>query len=178
MSRLGSPDSTAPVINAREFARGGETLAGNVPIAALARLAASLSGRDGEIRYRLQGATDKYGKATLELEFDTCVRLVCQRCLQQFELPLAGRNRLRLIDAEPAWSAEQAEVAADDDDEIVASAAFDVRALIEDEVLLALPLAPRHGECEVTGGRIEVRRESPFGVLAQLKKRAAGGTSD
>src|ERR1700681_2977670 len=102
MSRLGTPlegGGRAPVIDAREFARNGETVAGGVPIADLQRLAAGLSGRDGEVSYRLRGATDKHGKATLELEFDTSVQLTCQRCLQQLVLPLSGKNRLRLIDA-------------------------------------------------------------------------------
>ena len=39
-------------------------------------------------------------------------------------------------------------------------------------MILALPLAPRHEKCEVAGGGVGKRIESPFGVLAQLKKRA------
>jgi uncharacterized protein len=97
--------------------------------------------------------------------------VTCQRCLQQFELPVSGQNRLRVVDADPEWSAEDAEFAAQGDDEIVASTALDVRALIEDEVLLAMPLAPRHEHCELAGGKIEVKRESPFGILAKLQKR-------
>jgi uncharacterized protein len=88
-----------------------------------------------------------------------------------------------LLDAAPEWTADAAEFDAGGEDEIVASAAQDVAALIEDEVLLALPLAPRHEHCQIasgvaggvggkTGGRDTVGRESPFGVLARLKDRA------
>jgi uncharacterized protein len=171
MSRVGSQDGkqAIPVINAREFARAGETLEGSVPVARLERLVTALSGPEGEVRYRLKGDHDMHGRDTLELAFEASVGLTCQRCLQSFQLPLTGHNRLRLVDSEPAWSADEIEIAADDDDEIVASKAFDVRALLEDEMLLALPLAPRHAQCEVAGGKIELKRDSPFGGLTQLK---------
>jgi uncharacterized protein len=171
MSRPGSERGQAPFINTRDFARQGEKLEGRLKIAGFERLAAVLSGSGGELHYRLQGATDRHGNATLEVDFDTSVEVTCQRCLQKFELPVSGRNRFRLIDAEPEWSVENTEVAAGGDDEIVTSTALDVRALIEDEVLLVMPLAPRHEHCELAGGRIEIKRESPFGILAKLQKR-------
>ncbi len=171
MSRVGSQDGrqAIPVINARDFARAGELLEGSVPVVRLERLVTALSGPEGEVRYRLKGASDMHGRDTLELEFETRVGLICQRCLQPFQLPVAGHNRLRLVDSEPAWSENEIEIAAEADDEIVASSAFDVQALLEDEMLLALPLAPRHAQCEVAGGKIELKRDSPFGALTQLK---------
>ena len=132
-----------------------------------------MSSRNGDVRYRVQGGVDERGQATLELAIDAQVELVCQRCLQPFKLPLAIHNRLRLLDAEPGWSVEEAERAGHGEDEIVADSALDLRALVEDELLLALPLSPRHESCEFAGGSNETRRESPFGVLAQLRKRAS-----
>jgi uncharacterized protein len=58
----------------------------------------------------------------------------------------------------------------------MATAALDAEALIEDEVLLSLPWAPRHQHCELASGidgGAKPGRESPFGVLARLKNRAA-----
>jgi uncharacterized protein len=167
-------------IDAREFARLGQVQEGRLPLAGLSRLAALLCDTGGEVEYRLQGSVDPRGNMGLELKVRTRVRVTCQRCLAAMELPLEVNNRFRLIDREPEWSAETAEIDAGDADEIVASATLDVAALIEDELLLALPLAPRHEHCNVASGGSEnagsdgtTGRESPFGVLARLKGRAA-----
>ncbi len=164
------PSDAKPVIDAREFAGAGEVLEGVLPVAGFERLAGLLSGKNGEVRYRLRGTRDALNRPALGLEFETAVEVTCQRCLQPFTLPLAGANRLRLVDREPEWTGEEIE-AAEEDDEIVASAALDVAELVEDEVLLALPLAPRHARCEVAGGKADLGRESPFKVLEKLKHR-------
>jgi len=95
-------------------------------------------------------------------------------------LPLEVNNRFRLTDSEPEWSAETAEIDANGEDEIVATVALDVAALIEDELLLTLPLAPRHEHCKLAIGGSDdagnigkIDRESPFDVLARLKRRVA-----
>ena len=49
---------------------------------------------------------------------------------------------------------------------------LDVLALIEDEILLALPTVPRHDDCVLPGAVRESPNESPFSVLAGLKGRA------
>jgi uncharacterized protein len=169
MSRLG-------LVDAQEFARLGLMLEGRLPVAGFARLASSLCDGNGELSYRLQGSVDDRGKALLQLEFDVVVRVICQRCLEPMGLPLQVCNRFRLLGAEPEWSIDASEFDADGEDEIVATEALDVEALIEDEVMLSLPLAPRHQNCALAsgkGGEAGRGRESPFGVLAQLKDRAA-----
>jgi uncharacterized protein len=173
MSHVGS-------IDAREFAQLGQVQEGRLPLAGLSRLAVLLCDTGGDVEYRLQGSVDKHGKMGLALKIRSRVRVVCQRCLAPMELPLEVDNRFRLIDSEPGWSAETAEVDAGEEDEIVADAALDVVALVEDELLLALPFAPRHEHCKLAGGGSEnagsdgiTGRESPFGVLARLKGRAA-----
>jgi uncharacterized protein len=169
MSRLG-------LIDTREFARLGLVLEGRLPVAGLARLVSVLCDGDGDLKYRLQGSVDDRYKAALDLEIEVSVRVICQRCLEQLELPLRIRNRFRLIEAAPEWSVDAVEANADGEDEIVATEALDVEVLIEDEVLLSLPWAPRHQHCELATGKeggAELGRESPFGVLARLKDRPA-----
>lgn len=166
------------LIDTREFARLSLECEGRSPLASFKRLASMLCDTGGELNYRLRGSLDEHGKAAIELEIDVDVRVVCQRCLGELELPLRVRNRLRLIDQAPEWTAEAAEFESNAEDEIVSSPALDVQALVEDEVMLALPLAPRHEHCELAhgeggrGGPGEMARESPFGVLARLKNRA------
>ena len=59
----------------------------------------------------------------------------------------------------------------DDLDAVAADAELDVWSLVEDEVLLALPIAPRHAEgaCQAAGESVLKQRASPFAVLAGLK---------
>jgi uncharacterized protein len=169
MSRLGSIDT-------REFARLGLVLEGRLPVAGFSRLASALCDTGGDLKYRLQGSVDEHYKAVLELEIEGSVRVICQRCLEQLELPLRICNRFRLIEAAPEWSVDTVEANAGGEDEIVATDALDVEALIEDEVLLSLPWAPRHQDCALASGKeggAKPGRESPFGVLARLKNRAA-----
>jgi len=65
----------------------------------------------------------------------------------------------------------------DDEDELVdiipATPHLDLHATLEEEVMLGLPMAPRHaeGECHVPGeGGGGERRPSAFAVLAKLKQ--------
>jgi uncharacterized protein len=167
-------------IDAREFARLGQVQEGALPLAGFSRLGALLSDTGGGVEYRLQGSVDRHGKMGLALKIRSRVRVICQRCLAPMELPLEVDNRFRLIDSEPEWSMETAEIDAGGEDEIVAGPELDVAALIEDELLLALPLAPRHEHCRLASGESEnagsdgkTGRASPFGVLARLKDRAA-----
>jgi len=56
-----------------------------------------------------------------------------------------------------------------DDEQVI-----DLLALLEDEMLLSLPLAPRHEDCEVSVKTVVVddtptRTDNPFGILASLK---------
>jgi uncharacterized protein len=58
-------------------------------------------------------------------------------------------------------------------DVIVGSRSLDILALVEDEALLALPLAPKHEVCpdqSVQDLAGESKKESPFSVLKNLKK--------
>ena len=85
--------------------------------------------------------------------------------------PLYIANTLLLVRADEPLPEETD--APDAPDWIVAGAAMDVATLIEDEILLELPFAPRHpvGTCGVRddAGR-EGRAASPFAGLAALKK--------
>ena len=102
--------------------------------------------------------------------------LVCQRCLQPFDTHIAQRSELLLArnDAElERLDAEEAEV-------LLAVTPLDAMTLVEDEVLLWLPFAPRHPEAQcpadVAGTSASERAQpakattSPFARLAALRK--------
>ena len=121
----------------------------------------------------------------LHLTVNTTVLRTCQRCLQPVALPLAVERDFLFAPTEAqaqAWDAER-----DDADVLVLSPSFNLLELLEDELLLALPLVPRHdacpqplvapmGEPAAQGEGPEsssegVERDNPFAILAQLKRR-------
>ncbi|TAJ22328.1 MAG: DUF177 domain-containing protein, partial [Rugosibacter sp.] len=97
--------------------------------------------------------------------------LQCQRCLASVRLPMQVNGVLQLISTDEDWPDE--ELMDDEMDAIEASEALDVVGLIENEVLLALPLAPRHEYCELPGETGAAENEygsASFLALAALKK--------
>jgi uncharacterized protein len=156
------------VIDSLEFARTGQTLAGELPIAGLARLRESLYDPAGEIRFELKGVRDARLRPALMLEISGVLQLQCQRCLGLLEYPLRVSNTLLLGSSEESGRLDE-----EDAEWIEASDALDVAALVEDEILLGLPYSPRHGEgqCRQDAGVAAQRAEiSAFAKLAALKR--------
>lgn len=156
------------------FAGKGGSLEGAFPVAALDRLTDLLVSREGEVRYRIDGGHDPRGWPMIRIRVAGSVVLACQRCLGPMRLALDIGRGLVLVDSEGAL-ADVAEEPADLD-EIVAPGELDILSLVEDEILLALPIAPRHepDECgEGISGGSGTGEESPFAALAALKARGA-----
>jgi uncharacterized protein len=124
-----------------------QVLSGTMPIAGFARLMESLQQGDGVLKYRVQGAEDGQQRPLVKLQVSGVLQLQCQRCLDGLAYTVNIDTALRLV------AQEALDTAYDDNpdvpDCVAASAAFDLVALIEDEVLLALPAYPRHeaGRC-------------------------------
>lgn len=114
---------------------------------------------------------------SLRVEADTAVTLQCQRCLQPMRWPLQARRRIFFVEGEDAAAA----LDADNEDDVLAMApALDLQALVEDELLLSLPLVPLHDVCPEPLPRAFVEddgpvaaAESPFAALAALKRGPA-----
>lgn len=119
-----------------------QVLSGEMPVTALSRLMESVQDGAGTLAYRVEGSADQQERPLLKLQVSGTLRLQCQRCLNDLTYTVAIDSTLRVVNEE-ALAAEY-----DDDPEepdcIAASAACDLAALVEDEVLLALPAYPRH----------------------------------
>lgn len=150
------------------FAGEGGLVAGRVPVMALSRLADILADADGQLDCRLGGEREPDGKQWLTVEISGRLNLLCQRCLATLVFPVAVRNRLLLVPPGASWPDE--ELAEDGFDAIAAEKEMAVLPLIEEEVLLALPIAPRHETCEAPAPVVEEHEPSPFAALARLKK--------
>ena len=113
----------------------------------------------------------------LHLRAAARVPLVCQRCLGPVTAPLDVGRSLMFVHGEDAAAALDAQT---DDDVLPMARALDLRELIEDELLLALPLVPRHEVCpQPLPLPVPIDEEpadaepNPFAVLAALKPRGA-----
>lgn len=174
-----SGDELQVRIDAQQFARAGNTLSGEVRLAAFERLA-SECGAEGagerSLRWALHGSVDAEGACWLSLEVSADVPMQCQRCLGDVLVEARGASRFRLVAAGEEWGDEDLE---DDSFEALEiDGPLDLHALVEDEVLLALPTVPAHAQCDmpdVAGKAAEPasateKRPSPFAVLEQLKR--------
>ena len=159
---------TRPFIDSLDFARRGGELSGKIPVAELSRMADMLADPEGIVSYQLRGLVGNDGKPQLELILDGLCNLRCQRCLNALSYPIKLVSRLRLVSE---GETDSSDIEDDETDSIPVEKHLDVLALIEEELLLSLPIAPKHdaGECEIAAEGLN-RSNNPFAVLAGLKK--------
>jgi uncharacterized protein len=163
----------AKVIDAFEFCRLNERLEGEVAVADLARVVQDTVDTSGAIAWSLQGGRDSHGHAQLTLSASGSVRLMCQRCLTPFAFDVQSETVLVLARDESEVDAVEALIDDESIDVIAGSHSMKVIELVEDEVLLALPLSPRHEVCpdaEAAEALKKAEKESPFAVLKNLKQ--------
>lgn len=163
------------------LASQGQLLEGRWPLAVLPRLAgahlpalpaAEVHWRaEGELRPVLGGEAEIW----LHLQATGTVAMSCQRCLAPVQVPLAVDRWIRFVRGEQ----QAAELDADSEDDVLALPRWlDLAELVEDELLLALPVVPRHEICpaplpQATGDEVvEEGRANPFAVLAGLKRHS------
>lgn len=158
----------ACTIDSLEFARQGRSLVGELAVAGFSRLTGSLVDVAGSMAVELQGERDADGHYWLDLSVQGQVRLACQRCLEAVPFDVDVAVRLELIPSGMPWPDEDLE---DDAYEAIdADPALRVDELVEDEIILALPLAPMHEDCALPGAAQAGHELSPFAALASLKK--------
>jgi uncharacterized protein len=164
------------------FAKEAGQLDGHWPLRALMRLletrhpdACADDGDDvvWQARGEWRQASGSAGQPWLHLRATVQLALVCQRCLGAVLEPVSVERDFLFVAGEDA----AAQLDADSDDDVLAlTRALDLRELVEDELLLALPLVPRHVLCPEPlpqADAAEVADEHPFAVLAALKRGPA-----
>lgn len=159
------------VINSIELARNGESLSGRIAVEKLSRLQDLLSSNDGMLAYSLTGKQGENGRLFLLCVIKGVLHIRCQRCLDVLDYPVSLVSELELAEGEPSLTAlvNEEELA----DAIPADAELDVLALVEDEVLLGLPIAPMHvpDDCKAIRnlGQAKLGEQNAFSALAALK---------
>ncbi len=177
------------------FAKAQSVLTGEVPVAALQRVSEGTCPpadappdlahwqATGSQRSVLGGAP----QVRLRLQAQTTVWLHCQRCLQPMPVAVSVDRVFRFVRDED--EAAQLDEVTDSEDVLAMSRALNVIELVEDELIMALPIVPRHEACpqplvvadqassseappvsgESDGGQ-EPGRPNPFAVLGALKR--------
>jgi len=153
-----------------------------MPVAALERLCGALAGNVGEVSFRLDFGRDGLGTDYVDVHAQAPLTMICQRTLEPFVLPVTVDSRLGLIrrerdeaglppGCEPLLVAEDGRLRPAD--------------VIEDELLLALPLVPVNPDSSLPDAAVDHgatgqddaagQENNPFAVLRELKKQAGRG---
>lgn len=161
------------VVDAWRMVASGRLFSGALPLASMQRLAESLADTEGSCEYRVEFGRDEFGAAFVELVADVALPLTCQRTLERFALPVHVEQRLGLIRDER----EEAGLPPGYEPLLLAEdARLNPAELIEDELILAIPVVPvKPGteavEIEWTEAEEEAEdeRPNPFAALSALK---------
>jgi len=157
-----------PVIDGFEFAAAGASLRGALPIRDFTRLNDMLARHEGEVAYEIEGLRDERGRPGLRLKVRARLELRCQRCLEGLPFEVQADEVLVLAGTQAEIDAEPADVHAAD--RVVAAKEMSVRELVEDELILALPYAPRHAVCSARASTDAAEKVSPFAGLRGLMR--------
>jgi uncharacterized protein len=109
------------------------------------RLRDMLAADEGEVEYEVDGVRDERGRPSLRIRVRGILQLRCQRCLEALPYDVEADQTLVLAGTLGEIHAEPADAHAAD--RVVAGKEMPVRDLLEDELILALPYAPRHESC-------------------------------
>ena len=146
---------------------------GRIPLATMVRLRDSLLQPEGDARYVLAFGIDALKVPFAELRIEAELPLECQSSLQRFLLPVRLVQRLGLIRGE----ADEAALPPDYEALLVeADGMLKPAELVEDEVILALPVVPVSPDAEAVERDFaptaeETAQASPFAALAGLKRK-------
>ncbi len=160
-------------IDPLRLAKAGRHLAGTLPLAQLQRLGAALASNEGAIEVEIEFGFDQqripYMRGTLRGDLP----LVCQRCMEQMALPVEATFNLGVVGSEA-----QAERLPEHYDPLLyQDEPLHLADIIEDELLLALPIVPKHPEasCPVQAGEeVGGETEAPSGPFAGLRVLKGG----
>ena len=169
-----------PILDIAHAAQTKTTLQGHDLLSNYARLLSESIGLDGDIavqwtaRFEFRDAPGGEPSAWLHLTVDTHLMQTCQRCLQPADVAVHVDRVFRFVASEAVAEQDDEDC---DEDLLVSSRSFDLAALIEDEVLLELPLVPRHDVCPVPVKTVVADADfdepavkpNPFAALAVLK---------
>lgn len=168
--------------DAFELSRLRRRLDGQLAVARLPRLGAELADPASHIDYAVHGGPDAQGHPGALLRLQGSLRLKCERCGEALDFALEREVRFRFVRSEVEADALPLEEEGEEE-VVVGSQSMSLADWVEEEVLLSLPVAPKHEDCiahAVARENLEVSvdaqppqgRRQPFAALASLRKSA------
>ena len=155
------------------LARSEEQLSGEIDLNEMSRVADLLQSDAGSVGFRLDFDHGEAGNCRIRVEIETSLLMNCQRCLQKMQVDIKRQSTLGIV----ADKSAAAELPNDYEPVILAEnesmTAIDI---VEDELLLAIPIAPLHAPDEC-GASKELEalsadaKTKPFAALAALKTK-------
>lgn len=173
-------------LDVKAFAEEAGELAGEDPLGSHPRLMAETAGHGAENQLtwsatgELRNAQHVNPEIWLRLRARTVLPLTCQRCMGPVDIPVEVERPFRFV---PDETTAMAEDDSSEEDLLALSRDFDLIELVEDELLMDLPVAPRHEVCPepvklvVADENFEsasTERENPFALLQRLKTGKPG----
>ena len=137
-----STSDTFPTVDVFALARSGRYEEGSIAVELLKRLTPLLATPTGTVQWRLQGMIDALGRpaATLSLRADLTVN--CDKCALPLALPFEITEHYWFVRSEEEL--QRLPIDTEEEEPLVGSSTFQIVNLVEDELILALPISPRH----------------------------------
>jgi uncharacterized protein len=159
------------------FADQSLSLSGTLLIKDMPRLRPSLFSDEGEVIVNLIFGVDEEGIRYVKGHMTTCLILGCQRCLESFKYEIIGEFKLGIVRTE-----KEADQLPDRYDPLlVPDLSLILGEMIEDELIVGLPIVPMHEIDDCTAKQslescsndnaVAERRENPFKVIESLRSK-------
>jgi uncharacterized protein len=134
----------------------GSILSGDIELNRFNRLAGLLHSDAGSVRTTLRFRQERGGWLIIDVEYDTTVQLVCQRCLEPVDYHVSDHVEMALLETpslEPHVPEGYEPLVLDEERLMPAM-------LIEDELIISLPIVPRHSRPEGCGSHADALEET------------------
>ncbi|WP_455198159.1 YceD family protein [Kaarinaea lacus] len=182
-------DRFTEIIDPLALASKGRSIEGKVSLKECKRLLPLLRSDDGEVEFTLNFDIDESGVPRIRGKALATLILQCQRCMEDMEYPVVSKVHLGIVSTRKA-----AGDLPDNYEPLVCDDETSIVSVLEDELILALPIVAMHkieecpqgdaftkqaDEVVVDGGDNHANgRENPFAVLEQLKHTQSNDNTD
>lgn len=142
---------------------------GKFPLAAMTRVCESLCATEGDVLFELMFSLDESHRPMIRGWIKTALPMICQRCLQPMRWEIDASVALMILSDE----ADEENLPDDVDALTLHTTTIPLQELVENELILAIPLVPKHEVCprnDYTLVENEAHDPNPFAVLKNLKK--------
>lgn len=157
------------------FAENEVRLEGIIPLKDMERLHPSLQNDEGQVVVNMTFGVDEQGIRIVRGHYDTHLMLQCQRCMEALKYAVSGDLLLGIVAEKDIDTLPKGYDAA-----IVKDGSLILKDVIEDELILSLPIVPMHETIDCKGimplkigsdQQAEIEKENPFKVIELLRDK-------